>query len=237
MENFLRGKQQKGVPNVTYQYCLRVNKQSCPGPKWISVGANTSVTLQSLSPNTRYYWQVRAVDGSNNYTYADNNSWWQFNTIQNTSLPGPFNKLTPADALTNQPVNDLALTWSTSSLATSYQYCYDTVNNNTCDTSWASVSGFSANVSGLSYDTTYLWQVRAVNASGSVHADFGAWFSFHTQLASGGVFSKTSPANYAVEQPLNLSLYWGASAGTGSTYEYCVGTAPCTIAVHGYPQV
>jgi hypothetical protein len=173
---------------------------------------------------------VRAVDSSNNYTYADNNTWWKFNTIQNSSLPGSFNKLTPADGQTNQSVNDLALTWSTSSLATSYEYCYDTVNNNTCDTSWTSASGLSASVSGLSYDTTYFWQVRAVNSSGSVQADFGTWFSFHTQLANPGVFSKTSPANYAAEQPLNLTLSWGASAGTGITYEYCINTAPCISA-------
>jgi hypothetical protein len=217
-------------PNVTYQYCLRQNKQTCPPPKWISVGVNTSVTLQGLTPNAKYYWQVRAVDSSNNYTYADNNKWWQFNTIQNPSLPGPFNKLTPADAQTDQPVISLALTWSTSSLATSYQYCYDTVNNNTCDTSWISVSGLSASVSGLSYDTTYYWQVRAVNASGNVEADYGTWFSFHTQLAPPGAFGKTSPANYAVEQPLNLTLSWGASTGTGIIYEYCIGTTPCTSA-------
>ena len=217
-------------PNVTYQYCLRTNKPSCPGPKWISVGANTSATLRNLTPNTTYYWQVRAVDASNNYTYADSNTWWQFKTIQNTSLPGAFNKLTPADAQTDAPVSNLVLTWSSSSLATSYQYCYDTENNNTCDSSWENASGLSKNVSGLSYDTTYYWQVQAVNVNGSVQADYGTWFSFHTQLAPSGAFSKTSPANYAVQQPLNLTLTWGASSGTGITYEYCIGIAPCTTA-------
>jgi hypothetical protein len=215
-------------PNVTYQYCLRTNKSKCPPAKWISVGANTSATLQGLTSNTRYYWQVRAVDASNNYSYADSDTWWQFTTIQNPLLPGPFNKQTPEDAQTDVPVTSLALTWSASDLATSYQYCNDIVNNNTCDTSWTSVNGLSAIVSGLSYDTTYYWQVRAMNASGIVQADFGTWFSFHTQLAPPGAFGKTSPVNSAVEQPLNLTLSWGASAGTGITYEYCISTASCT---------
>jgi hypothetical protein len=211
-------------PNVTYQYCLRQNKASCPSPKWISVGANTSVTLQGLTPNATYYWQVRAVDASNNYTYADSNSWWQFTTIQNPYLPGAFNKLTPADTQTGVPVMSLALTWSTSSLATSYQYCYDSVNNNTCDTSWTSVNGLSASVSGLSYDTTYYWQVRAVNASGNVQADFGTWFSFHTQVAPPQTFTKLGPANASPDKvPVNLTLQWSPSAGA-SEYYFCVDT-------------
>ena len=133
------------TPNVTYQYCLRSNKADCPGPKWISAGANTNVIVSGLSPNTRYYWQVRAVDTSGN-TEADSNQWWQFTTLQNASLPGPFSKLTPLDAATNQPVNGVGLSWSASSLATSYQYCYDTNNNNTCDSTWTSVTTRAANI-------------------------------------------------------------------------------------------
>lgn len=216
-------------PNVTYQYCLRTNA-NCPGPKWISVGTNTSVTVSGLSPNTKYYWQVRAVDSQNNYTYADNDSMWSFQTVQNVTLPGAFTKLTPEDTATNQPVNGLTLSWSASDRATSYQYCYDTINNNLCDTAWTSVSGLSATVSGLSYETIYFWQVRAVNASGNTQADGGTWFLFQTRFAPPGEFSKTFPENNAVDQPVSLMLTWDASAGTGITYEYCYGTAPCTPA-------
>ncbi len=212
-------------PNVTYQYCLRQNKASCPPPKWINVGTKTSVTLQGLPANTRYYWQVRAVDSLNKSTEADHDAWWQFTTIQNPSLPGSFYKLTPPDAPPDDvPVRSLALTWSTSSLATSYQYCYDTVNNNTCDTFWRSTSGLSASVSGLSYDTTYNWQVRAVNTRGNVQADFGTWFSFHTQVAPPQTFTKLSPANTSPDKvPVNLTLQWSPSAGA-SEYRYCVDT-------------
>lgn len=215
------------TPNITYQYCLRANA-NCPSPKWISVGTNTSVTVSGLSPNTKYYWQVRAVDSQNNYTYADTGTLWNFTTMQVANFPGPFNKLTPADAATDQPINNLALTWSASSLATSYQYCYDTVNNNTCDTAWTNVSGLSATVSGFSYATTYYWQVRAVNASGNVQADAGTWFYFQTQLEPPGAFGKTSPADFAVNQTTSLTLSWGASPGSGITYQYCLDTAPCS---------
>jgi hypothetical protein len=214
-------------PNVTYQYCLRTN-QNCPGPKWISVGTNTSVTVSGLSSNTLYYWQVRAVDGQNNYTYANGGVMWSFRTSVNNTLPGAFNKLTPIDAATNQSINNLVLTWSASSLATSYQYCVDTVNNNTCDTSWTSVTQLTATVSGLSNATTYYWQVRAVNTSGNTQADGGTWFYFHTQLAPPAAFGKSAPANLSTEQPTSLTLSWGASTGTGITYEYCLATTACT---------
>lgn len=211
-------------PNVTYQYCLRLNKAACPPPKWIKVGSNTSITLHSLTPNNTYYWQVRAVDASNNSTEADNKTWWQFTTIQNPSLPGAFNKLIPPDGQTDVPVNSLALTWTTSSLSTSYEYCYDTLNNNFCDTSWKNVSGLSASASGLSYDTTYYWQVRAVNANGNVEADLGTWFDFHTQIAPPQAFTKLSPTNASPDKmPVNLTLQWSPSAGA-SEYYYCVDT-------------
>jgi hypothetical protein len=34
--------------NVVFQYCLRTNKASCPGPKWVRVGKVTSITLRNL---------------------------------------------------------------------------------------------------------------------------------------------------------------------------------------------
>jgi hypothetical protein len=213
--------------NVTYEFCLRTNA-NCPGPKWISVGTNTSVTVSGLSSNTRYYWQIRAVDAQNHYTYANDGAMWSFRTGTNATLPGAFNKLTPLDTATNQHINSLVLTWSASSLATSYQYCVDTQNNNSCDTSWTSVSGLKATVNGLAYSTLYYWQVRAVNASGFTQADGGTWFDFETQLAPPGAFGKSSPADLSEELPTSLTLVWQASSGEGITYEYCIATLTCT---------
>lgn len=214
-------------PGITYQYCLRPN-QKCPESKWVSVGTNTSVTISDLASNTNYYWQVRAVDALNNYTNADNNTWWGFKTVTTSTLPGAFTKLTPADAIPNQPVTGLVLSWSSSNLATSYRYCYDTVNDNICDTSWVSVTNLMATINDLAYDMQYYWQVVAVNTSGSVQADYSTWFSFHTQVAPPGSFEKTEPMNNSFDQPLALSLSWNASSGTGITYQYCVDTIPCT---------
>ncbi len=216
---------------VTYQYCLRPNinpHQPCPAKKWIRVGTNTSVVLQGLTAGKTYYWQVRAVDSAGQPTYADGGTWWSFTTVASTAMPGYFEKTAPADLSPDQPVNGLALTWSASSGATSYQYCYDTTNNNLCDDAWTTSSGLTASLSGLSYGTTYYWQVRALNAAGNVQADYGDWYSFQTQPAPGGAFGKTDPKNKATEQPIDLTITWALSEGTGISYEYCVSTSACT---------
>ena len=46
--------------------------------------------------------------------------------------PGSLAKISPANAATSQPVNP-TLSWGSSNGATSYEYCVDTINNNSCD--------------------------------------------------------------------------------------------------------
>ena len=53
--------------------------------------------------------------------------------------PGPpaaFGKTSPANGATDQPINPM-LSWAASAGANSYEYCYDTSNDNACST-WTS---------------------------------------------------------------------------------------------------
>jgi hypothetical protein len=91
--------------------------------------------------------------------------------------PNAFGKTAPAGGAyaTTSP----KLAWGASSGATSYEYCFDNKNNNTCDTSWYSAAASTTtSLSGLTNNTTYYWQVRAVNGGGTTYADSGAWWSF-----------------------------------------------------------
>lgn len=72
-----------------------------------------------------------------------------------------------------------SLTWTASQYAAEQAYCYDTSDNDVCDTSWKA-GGTRADLSGLSKGTTYYWQVRAANSADTVYADSGAWWSFTT---------------------------------------------------------
>jgi hypothetical protein len=207
-----------GVAGVKYQYCLQT-KTRCPGGRWINVGTNTSVTVINLLPNTTYYWWVRALDSSNKVLAVADGGSWSFTTA---ALPGPFGKNSPGNLSSSQPVNNLQLKWGSSSNATRYEVCYDTSNNNICDTSWINAgTNTSYTVSGLSNNAIYYWQVRSVNASGSLQADGGTWWQLSTVIKP-DVFSKLGPAPGATNQLANnLYLSWTISA-TPTDYEYCI---------------
>jgi hypothetical protein len=94
--------------------------------------------------------------------------------------PGAFSKASPANNATEQPTNP-TLTWNASNGATGYEYCYDTTNNNACDTSWIDVSSATtASLTSLAPAMNYYWQVRARNATSTTAANSGAWWSVST---------------------------------------------------------
>ncbi|PWB68083.1 MAG: hypothetical protein C3F15_17055, partial [Holophagae bacterium] len=204
----------------SYEYCIDTSNNSTCNASWVSVGNVTSAALSGLAAGTTYSWQVRAVNSQGN-TEANGGTWWTFTT---QPMPGAFSKPTPANGATNQPAS-LTLTWGSSSDASSYEYCVDLTNNNACDGSWTTVgSGTSAALSGLSWVTTYWWQVRAVNAQGSTEANNGAWWHFTTENQPlPGDFGKIAPADGVTGQLTTLTLSWGASTNA-SSYECCIDT-------------
>ncbi|MGQ9491697.1 MAG: hypothetical protein ACUVS6_13570 [Anaerolineae bacterium] len=118
----------------------------------------------------------------------------------------------------------LTLAWRTSRLANTYTYCYDTTDNDICDTTWLTTSQTSAQISGLSPGTTYYyWQVRAVNNEGTRDADGGEWWPFTTAPSRPGLFGKTSPPRGAKRTLVIPTLSWGESPGA-EQYEYCYDT-------------
>ncbi len=203
---------------TSYQYCLRTNKAFCPPGQWKNAGSDTQFALSNLTANTTYYWEVRAVNNSGS-TLADNGAWWTFRTTP--SAPAPFGKISPANGAPNQPLS-LTLSWQPSTYAASYQYCYAAGSSSNC-TQWTSTTSTSAVISGLLYGTTYSWQVRAVNNTGTTGADGGNAWSFSTISAPPGAFLKQAPANNALDQPTSLALQWTPSA-SATSYAYCLDT-------------
>ncbi len=202
---------------TAFEYCYdQTDDSTCNGiGTWTSRALNTSVALSGLTPGSTYYWQVRSVfDGG--YSYADSGSWWAFTTLP---LPVAFNKVNPANAVVAQPLS-FTISWGSSTYASSYQYCIDTVNDSACAGGWIPTGSTSASISGLSNGTSYYWQVQAVNASGLTDANGGTWWSFST---APGAFSKTTPSNNTAGLATSFNLVWGASTGATS-FEYCYDT-------------
>jgi hypothetical protein len=118
----------------------------------------------------------------------DNTALIVANFRQSTSAVGAFTKLTPGsgDIVVAPTVN---LTWQSATNASSYEYCVDTINNSACDTAWTSAgASLGAAAGGLTAGTTYYWQVRGVNASGSTQADDGLWWWFRPGPAANADF-------------------------------------------------
>jgi len=203
---------------TSYEYCYDTTNDSACNTNWVSNGVTTSVVLNNLLPSTTYYWQVRAVSAVGT-TYANGSatSYWKFTT---GVLPGTLNKSGPADGAVDQPVS-LTLSWSASTGAASYWYCYDTSNDNACTTWVSNGTATSKVLSGLEGNTIYYWQVRATNTIGSTFANASStdYWSFKTGTLP-GTLNKISPTSGVTGQPFSLTLNWEASTDAVS-YEYC----------------
>ena len=195
---------------ASYEYCYdTTNDNSCSS--WSTNGASTNANLNGLSPNTTYYWQVRAVN-STGQTYANGSTtaFWSFKT---SALPSGFNKSSPVNNSLKQPINPI-LKWAASAGATSYEYCYDRINNNVCDTSWITAPATTVTLSNLSNNTIYYWQVRAINLGGAVYANVGAWWNFKVVLAPPSLSLPTSGTSTHTTFP---TFTWSDSNTTGVT--------------------
>ncbi len=168
-----------------YEFCYDTsNDNACSN--WVSTGTNTYVGLSGLQQGTTYYWQIRSWNGTYGPTYANGSAsaYWSFTTI--VMQPGAFNKTSPLNGYNSTTLSPV-LSWTASTNATKYEYCYDTSNDGACS-NWIS-TGINKYVglSGLQADTTYYWQVRSWNGTyGPTYANGGAnvYWSFKT-LATG----------------------------------------------------
>ena len=126
---------------TAFRYCLDADTDTTCNTGWHDVGLNTSVVLtgQALGPHS---WQVQATNGSGT-TDANSNTWWTFTVVASQKIflpfinkqlppPGAFNKISPTNGAGGQS-NSPTLSWGASSGVSSYEYCIDETNDNTCN--------------------------------------------------------------------------------------------------------
>ncbi len=132
----------------------------------------------------------------------------------------------PLNGAVNQSVKP-TLTWGVVTTATSYrvQVSLDSLftTNLIKDTT---LTNTSLALKALLNGQTYVWKVSAINIAGA--SAFSVPFIFTTIVAAPVAPVLQTPANGAVDQPLSLSLTWGAVTGA-STYRIQVATSPTFI--------
>ncbi len=159
-------------------------KASCPV---ISLNGNTAVRV------------LLKEDTGNSYARLV----WSTNTGLCT-VPGSFGKNGLSNNAVKQPVNPV-LSWNQSVGVESYVYCVDTSNNNSCDSNWINVGSLtSSQLSSLAFNSTYYWQVRAINVNGMTSADSGTWWSFSTMIDPSICYSLTTTFTGIGSKPLGL---------------------------------
>lgn len=171
-----------------YRYCEDpASEVTCSS--WNNTGLNTTANLSGLTLGKTYYWQARAVnDYGETFANGSADAYWNFRVV---SPPAVFTKSSPLNHRENQPLN-LTLRWNPSAGVTPvlrYEFCYDTTDDNTCDTRWGSAGLYkSVELRGLTGGETYYWQARAVNANGITYANGGVWHSFTTAVPKQAIF-------------------------------------------------
>ncbi len=174
---------------------------------------SSRVNLTSLAgESVRFRWRMVLDIGS--YVWG----WWLDDVQINTcalDAPGDFNKSGPNDGAIELPT-DWGLSWSASSDATDYEYCYDTTDDDACS-AWTSSGGATSTVlTGLAPNTTYYWQVRAVNTSGTTYADGSStdYWSFTTSSSCVSM-APGDTVSGSIGTPLQTDCYqFTGSAGT-----------------------
>lgn len=133
-----------------------------PNPE-ILTSPTSNKSLSGLTPNTTYYWRVRAGDGIN---WGDFTAPWSFttNSLENFSLTLPVNNAI------NINFSNVTLDWSNALGATNYEIEL-ALNNSFTDNNQAFTSTNSTySLSNLNPTTTYYWHVRA-----GYDGAFGDW--------------------------------------------------------------
>ena len=145
------------------------------------------------------------------------------------AAPGAFNKTGPSNGSAGS--TSPTLSWSASSGAASYEYCYDTTNDDACS-GWISAGTGTAKIpAGLSPSTTYYWQVRAINADGTTYADGSGtdYWSFVTASGASLCAVGTHP-NIVFNDNLESGLAnWSFVNGASTRWQY---DSPYGLASH-----
>lgn len=177
----------------------------------LNVGNVLYKDVTGLSPNTTYYYRVRAYNTSG----TSSNS-----TTQTTATkPNTVTLTSPANSSTGLTLSP-TLSWSApSGGATGYKvYAWQT-SNSAWIVNGTTTTATTYDLSGLSLGTEYSWNIVAYNAYQDA-ATSSTW-SFTTENLPGNI-TNPSPANSATALAVDTNLSWSAPASGATPTSYTV---------------
>jgi uncharacterized delta-60 repeat protein len=161
-----------------------------------------SEQVSGLNPNTKYYYRVRAVNGSGQSGYS--------NVISITSLPNPPIATAPSQVNTS----GFTANWQSVGINNNIQYLLEVSNDNFISllpNFQDPITAITLTINGLTEGTIYQYRVRAVNDGGVS--------SYSNPIQVGTLLN--SPTNLAIsELVLNkISIAWTDESTMETGYE------------------
>ena len=221
---------------VTFCYSTSSALANCSGATSVNASPNTTsgsnvaetAALSSLTPNTEYYFQIKAVN-SVTTTYG---AVLNFTT---TELPGATTSAATSVTATGATLNGSV---NAENASTSVSFCYSTTSPTNCSgatvvtASPATATGTSsttesAALSGLAPGTEYFFQIEATNSAGTT---YGSVLNFTTPAAAPTATTNAATSVSGAAATLNGSVN---AEGASTTVTYCYSTSSLTNCVGG----
>ncbi|NUU98458.1 hypothetical protein [Marinitoga sp. 1138] len=173
---------------------------------------NSYKISSELELNTTYYWKVAAKTDSDDPVESD---VWSFTTIKTLSPSAP--QLTaPNDDATGQPITGIEFTWKASTdpngETVTYNFYLGTAENTLKQVNENPITDTTYTLTEkLDYETTYYWQVEAVNASGGKAKSVIRSFTTAANEPPAKVTNPVPSDGASGINPENITLSWSKS--------------------------
>ncbi|MBD0404692.1 fibronectin type III domain-containing protein, partial [Flammeovirga sp. EKP202] len=205
------------VQNATsYEYELSTDRdhfEANISNRGMVMNAET-VQISKLSPSTKYYFRVKAV---NKLLESEFTNIIEGTTATNTTLEVPLNIV-----VSNTTTSQLTFTWEKVQDATSYEYELSTDRNdfnNNILTNGSISSGETIQFDNLSPASTYFFRVKAKNATTE------SAFSDIVEGTTTAIPTLDIPANLVVSNPTTTQLtFTWEKVQDATSYEYALST-------------